>query len=176
MNFIFLTVLMGLNLVAGLFSVDTAKSKMVITGTSTVHDWESVVTKFSVTGNWNESTVTVLKASATVLSIESGKSIMDRKTFDALQSEKFPEITLTADRLNVAGQKVTGMASLKIAGVSRQVTISSNILSNTATQVKLKGEIPIKMSDYGIAPPTAMFGSLKTGDDVVVRYEFTLNK
>jgi polyisoprenoid-binding protein YceI len=76
----------------------------------------------------------------------------------------------------VAGQKVTGMASLKIAGVSRQVTISSNILSNTATQVKLKGEIPITMSDYGIAPPTAMFGSLKTGDDVVVRYEFTLNK
>jgi hypothetical protein len=27
------------------------------------------------------------------------------------------------------------------------------------------------MSDYGIDPPTAMLGTLKTGDDVVVHFE-----
>jgi len=32
------------------------------------------------------------------------------------------------------------------------------------------------MSKFGIAPPTAMFGSLETGDDVVIKFEILLNK
>jgi hypothetical protein len=175
MNVLFFAVLLALN-VAGVFTVNKADSKIVISGTSTIHDWESDVTDFSITGNWTANAVTDLKASAVVKSIKSGKSVMDNKTFDALQSETQPLIILTADNLAINAQRVSGSANLKIAGVSRQIAINAAILTNTATEVKLKGEIPITMSQYGITPPTAMFGSLKTGDDVVVRYEFTLTK
>jgi len=34
--------------------------------------------------------------------------------------------------------------------------------------------VPIKMTDYGIKPPTALFGRLKTGDDVKVNFELTI--
>jgi hypothetical protein len=30
------------------------------------------------------------------------------------------------------------------------------------------------MSDFGMKPPTAMLGTVKTGDDVTVRFEWTL--
>ncbi len=37
--------------------------------------------------------------------------------------------------------------------------------------VKATGMVPIKMTDYGIKPPTAIFGRLKTGDEVKVNFE-----
>jgi len=37
-----------------------------------------------------------------------------------------------------------------------------------------KGSVPIKMTDYGIKPPTALFGRLKTGDDVKVNFELSI--
>ena len=40
------------------------------------------------------------------------------------------------------------------------------------------GSIKIVMSDYGIEPPVAMFGTLKTGDEVTIDFElkFVSNK
>ena len=40
--------------------------------------------------------------------------------------------------------------------------------------MKAKGVVPIKMTDYGIKPPTAIFGRLKTGDEVKVNFELTV--
>ena len=34
--------------------------------------------------------------------------------------------------------------------------------------------VPIKMTDFGIKPPTAIFGRLKTGDDVKVNFELSI--
>jgi hypothetical protein len=32
------------------------------------------------------------------------------------------------------------------------------------------------MSDFGIDPPTAVMGTIKTGDDVVVKFDFEFNR
>jgi len=32
------------------------------------------------------------------------------------------------------------------------------------------------MTEYKMSPPTAMFGTLKTGDDVVVKFDITYKK
>jgi hypothetical protein len=34
--------------------------------------------------------------------------------------------------------------------------------------------VPIKMTDFGIKPPTAIFGRLKTGDEVKVNFELNV--
>jgi len=34
--------------------------------------------------------------------------------------------------------------------------------------------VPIKMTHYGITPPTAIFGRLKTGNEVKVNFELTV--
>jgi hypothetical protein len=40
--------------------------------------------------------------------------------------------------------------------------------------VMAKGLVPIKMTDYGIKPPTAIFGRVKTGNEVKVNFELTI--
>ena len=43
-----------------------------------------------------------------------------------------------------------------------------------ALTIKAAGVVPIKMTDYGIKPPTAIFGRLKTGDEVKVNFELNM--
>jgi hypothetical protein len=38
----------------------------------------------------------------------------------------------------------------------------------------LTGQLPIRMSDYGIKPPTAMMGTIKTGNDVKVTFRWAV--
>jgi hypothetical protein len=38
-------------------------------------------------------------------------------------------------------------------------------------RLRFTGSYPIDMPEYGITPPTAMFGSLRTGRRVVVHFE-----
>jgi len=34
-----------------------------------------------------------------------------------------------------------------------------------------EGSQPISMSDYGISAPTALFGTLKTGNDITINFK-----
>ncbi|MNL78729.1 hypothetical protein D3C87_2051920 [compost metagenome] len=39
------------------------------------------------------------------------------------------------------------------------------------TGVLIKGKKEIKMSDYGVKPPTILLEFLKTGDDIIIEFE-----
>jgi len=40
--------------------------------------------------------------------------------------------------------------------------------------IEARGEVPILMSDYGIKPPTALFGALRASNRVVVKFALKL--
>lgn len=153
-----------------------AESKLLIQGTSTIHDWESVVETYSITGNLQNENLIDVRVVVKSKSIKSGKSIMDDKTYDALKEEKFPEIIFKSTSLSIQESKITGFGTLEIAGVSKQKTIEVIIVNQTATELKVKGTVKFKMSEFGIEPPTAMFGSIKTGDEVSITYELMFKK
>lgn len=152
-----------------------ADSTMSILGTSSVHDWESVVTDFEVAGTMNNDIISNLNVEVVVTSIESGKSIMDDKTHDALLSGKFPKIYFKADRLEVIDSKIKGKGVLTMAGESRPIAIVADAKLDANKRMEVKGSVDLKMSDFGIDPPTAMFGSLQTGDEVTIKYQLLLN-
>lgn len=52
-------------------------------------------------------------------------------------------------------------------------------MENTTSEMHLIGELPIlgfKMSDFNIEPPTAMFETFRTGDEVTIKYDILLHK
>lgn len=156
--------------------LDKSRSSLSILGTSSVHDWESVVNEFSVSGNIDGKSITSLKVEVVVKSIESGKGIMDNKTYDALLEKDFPEIVFEAPFLEIEGENISGDGTLSLAGQSQKMTINAKILTSSETELKVGGEVKVTMSEYGITPPTAMFGTLKTGDKVTIKYELLLKK
>lgn len=157
-------------------NLDKGKSSMQILGTSSLHDWEMDVNEFDVAGTISNEAVNKLVVSVTSKSMKSGKSIMDNKAYDAVEEEEYPLIYFKADKLAIANNTISGKGELSIAGETKAIDFSASISEDTEEIMQIKGEVPIKMTDFNISPPTAMFGTLKTGDDVVIRYDIFLIK
>lgn len=153
----------------------SSENTLKVLGTSTVHDWKSDVEEFTVTGTINDDEITGLEVSVVTKSITSGKSIMDDKTYEALKAERFATIQFKAQSLKVVNGKVNGGGDLTIAGVTKPITLSATSVAQ-AEGFKISGSTAFKMSDFGINPPTAMFGSLKTADDVSIEFDMILSK
>ncbi|NBW70684.1 MAG: YceI family protein, partial [Bacteroidetes bacterium] len=114
------------------WSAMTAKNvELKILGTSSVHDWESTVETVSIEAElWiEEDEIKGIQNAQLVAhskSIESGKSIMNGKIYDALDVDTHPEITFQFLEMNkLSDQEVEITGNLHLAGISRKITVSS---------------------------------------------------
>lgn len=163
------------------YSLDQGKSTMRVEGTSTVHDWEMDAGGLKCNMLATLENDKIVKIDEVLFScpaekILSDNSIMDGKTQDALKAEDYPVINFkmeSVETLNHSGDKFSGEMSgiVKIAGVAKNVRIKFSGASITGNTIQVKGTIPLKMSDFNMKPPVAMFGALKTGNEVKVNYD-----
>ncbi|MEP0365833.1 MAG: YceI family protein [Cyclobacteriaceae bacterium] len=171
---IFMMVLPLTAKVNGTLTVKKSDSQVTIFGTSSLHDWEEDVKDFTVQGTWKDNLISNLELKMKTASIESGKSIMDDKTHEALKADKYPWITFSASELTIEGTDVSGDGQLTIAGKSQPIKVKSVVKEKGTDYLIVTGSEKINMKNYGIEPPTAMFGSLLTGELVTISYEFKL--
>lgn len=180
-----LTVVLGLFLMLPTmaqsnFTVDPS-STMTITGTSSMHDWDEDVTEIngtlaaSVSGK-ELTNISAFTLTVPVESIESGKSIMDNKTYDALKYEEHPQIEfelLELSSIQKVGSNymVKGKGKLTIAGVTQTVDVMAAWGFNDDGQLLCRGGYTIDMTDYEMEPPVAMMGAMKVGEKVNVKYD-----
>jgi len=160
--------------------------KMEVTGTSTMHDWEmkgaggscSAQLVFDASGKISQ--IKDINFSFPVKQLKSGKDAMDGNAYKALKTEKHPNITgrlvdatfSTADNLNY---KIQAVLKLQISGVTKDVKVTADGKLNKDKSLTIKGERKIDMNDFKVEPPAFMFGTVKTGKDVVVKFDLTLN-
>lgn len=158
------------------FVLDQSQSSVVVQGTSSVHDWESNAEKIEGSAtismeNDMVKEITGLQLNVDASSIKSGKRIMDNKTEDALQAKKHPKITFTYDSVqSVTQDSVTVTGTLSIAGAEQQVELSGAWSVESDGNLRIQGAEALMMSSYGIEAPTAMMGTLKTGDEVTIAF------
>jgi len=165
-----------------IYQIEKSESSILIKGTSSLHDWESVAEEFDGAASFlfEEGKLTNIEAlSFSVLteSIKSGKRIMDNKTKDALDAKKNPSIIfsfLSIDEVTEDSITVTG--SLKLAGVTKEISLTSAYMVSPNSNITVSGVETINMQDYGVNPPTAMMGTLKTGGIVDVEFKITFSK
>lgn len=168
-------------------------TKITVSGTSTLHDWESDVTKYEGSADIenNLASSEKIKKNDKIKSFEikiqvdgiiSGRGeTMDSRTFKALKYEEHPNITFTlsdSDIKNVDGAKFTLLArgDLEIAGQTKaiEMTIAGERLS--PDKFKFNGSYKLNMKDYGVEPPTAMFGQIVCGEEVEIKFDLELVK
>ena len=92
-----------------------------------------------------------------------------------LKAAEFPEITFKLARIEAgaAANTLKAIGLLKIAGVEKPVTLDLKTAVNAST-ITVVGELTLLMTDYGIAPPKAMLGMLKTDPKITVTFETVL--
>lgn len=162
------------------YSLTTKDNKAVISGTSSLHDWESDIQNFTsdfhlVKEGTSVRGVDNLSFTLIVRDIRSDNSLMDRKTYDALKAVEFPQIKFLGtgvSGLTSQGEKFSGnvKGKLTLAGQTRDIEVpfTGTLIDNNNLDITANAEV--SFSNFGIKPPTAMMGALKTGDKVNVSF------
>ncbi|MEZ5056724.1 MAG: YceI family protein [Saprospiraceae bacterium] len=185
---IFLTaliILLGTSFLVGQTTYQTKKANVSVLGTSNLHDWEMTGTQASLKGTFDIENgalagIENVFVEIPVKSIKSSKgSIMDGKTYDALKSDKHPKITFRLKNVNSINPKsgayeVKATGDLTIAGYTKSVLLNVMVKVLPSGELEITGSKDLKMTEYKMEPPTAMFGALTTGDDVTIKFATTL--
>lgn len=168
------------------YSIIPENSTMTIQGTSSLHDWQMEVTDLecSTTLLINEKHIKSIGDtwfSCRTTSIVSDYKLMDRKTYEALKAEEYSTINfrMANDKdISPTGNEFKGSVTgyLSIAGKTKEVDVPFRGRLLEDGQIELEGKIPLEMSEFNIYPPTALMGSLKTGDEVWISYSLKLKK
>lgn len=160
-------------------------SVVKVEGTSTLHNWtmESTTIKGEISAptpdNWNAPAKAVVTIPVTSLKSEHAK--MDKLMADALKAKTNPEIRYEMTQATPSNVTATAFVlktqgKLTIAGTTKDVAFDVQGSRNADGRYTLAGQAPIKMTAFGIKPPTAMMNTIKTGDDVKVTFRWVVEK
>jgi polyisoprenoid-binding protein YceI len=156
---------------------------MTVSGTSTMHVWQSSVEKISASGSYilTSSKLVEVKDVVVKIPVRSIKSTkgktMDNKTYEAFNYEKNPDITFAMNRcvVNETNSTIDLIGTLSMAGKTLPIGLKVNYKVLPNGELKITGSKQLTMTDFGMEPPTAMMGAIKVGDEVAVSFEITLN-
>ncbi len=172
--------------VAQTFNVNNTASSLIIEGTSNIHDWEIEAKdqQGKLIAELNDGQLVKLTQLDFVVkaeSLKSGKGGMDKNTYKALNTDKHKTITYkltevkSIDCTTTGNCKVTTTGNLTIAGTTKPIEIIFDAKVNGDKMV-LSGTKSIKMTDFKVDPPTAMFGTITTGDELTIKFQTVFNK
>jgi polyisoprenoid-binding protein YceI len=167
------------------------ESKLWIDGTSNLHEWSCKATTLEAMVELDASAaarVSVAPPKALkrveikvpVKSLKCNHGGMDGNVYKALKADQSPEISYIMATFEATPNTGTddfvlhATGTLTIAGKENKLDMDVKATRLPDGTVKATGVVPIKMTDYGIKPPTAIFGRLKTGDEVKVNFELSV--
>ena len=164
-----------------------SSAKVTIDGTSNIHEYtasttEVRLTRVAVAGGisgagvlaavLNPGAVEAFEIAVRAAALTSPKEGLDKNMHKALKVGEFKDITFRLIRLE-STPSLKAIGVLKIAGVEREVAFELKTIA-TATTLTVTGQVPLLMTDYGITPPKAMLGMLKTDPKITVTFEVVL--
>ena len=172
------------SLMAQNYTLSNSASQLTVFGTSNLHDWEVVAEQQSGDIKLvNDGTLSIseLKVKIVSESLKSGKSGMDKNTYKALKTNSYKSIDFemlqvkSMESVGNSNYKVTVTGNLTIAGVTKKIELSFK-MGVSDSKVTLEGEKAINMTHYNVEPPTALLGTIKTGEELTIKFKSILTK
>ena len=163
--------------------------KVTITGNSNVHAWTAATSKIRVTrariapaaagGDLWETAlkpgiIEAFEIAIPAASLTAPKGDLDKNMHKALKVTEHADITFKLVRFETAaagGTRAVGI--LRIAGVEKEVALDITT-KRAGSTLAVSGRVDLLMTDYGIAPPKAMLGMLKTDPKVTITFDTVL--
>ena len=156
---------------------------VTIHGTMSSHNWVETIGK--VTGDMvagrrvgGGADVKSIRIVMDVRSIRSDMgTVMDNRTYKALKADADPQITFLLDAPVIIlpfrrGEKpIALLGHLTLAGVTRPVALLVDYFEVTSDSMRFEGRQMIKMTDFGVKPPSALFGTLRAGSDITIYFK-----
>lgn len=173
------------------YNVDET-STLIIKGTSTIHDWEADVEEMDIEialepANLQKDSMTnpveSFSITVPVESIESGKGGMNRKIYGALKKDDYPQIKFELNKAILADAmaspdsfELKSTGALTIKGNTQEIVFPVKGTRMDGNNFRFEGSYSLNMKDYDVDPPSAMFGTIKSGEEVEIVFNILVTK
>ena len=162
------------------YHVENDKSTLIIMGSSNLTDWNQFVDDIHATLDVEQKGSTILAVNSLdiiipVEAIKSGQHAMDENAYKALKGKDFPLITYRLLESSISNTDVTLRGIINVAGEEKEIEIHTTY-SSTSRLLVLSGELKLKMTDFGIEPPSALMGVMKTNDDLLLEFSLVFER
>lgn len=161
------------------FTLDV-KTNFSVLGTSTLHDWEMKSASRTGTANLTVTDSKLVDINSIDITlptetIKSEKKSMDKVAYETLKIDKFKNIKYvlkSADKVNETTWNLTG--TYTIAGVSK--VLKTQVRTTIANGVvNMQGSNKITFTEFGMKSPTALLGTIRTGEDLIIKFNLNFN-
>jgi polyisoprenoid-binding protein YceI len=162
-------------------------SEVTIEGTSSMHAFHCKTNKImayvDVDPGYTKDLTKVarpivsVKVNIVVRTLSCGNGQMDKNMYSTLDADKNPTIKYTMSGYDILDgsakpaafvAKTTG--TLTISGQEKVISMKINAERLSDGKATAEGEQDVLMTDFGIKPPSFMFGTLKVGNEIKVRF------
>jgi polyisoprenoid-binding protein YceI len=162
-------------------------SEVTIEGTSSMHAFHCKTNKImayvDVDPGYTKDLTKVarpivsVKVNIVVRTLSCGNGQMDKNMYSTLDADKNPIIRYTMSGYDILDgsakpaafvAKTTG--TLTISGQEKVINMKINAERLSDGKATAQGEEDVLMTDFGIKPPSFMFGTLKVGNEIKVRF------
>ena len=169
--------------------VTQPQSKMWVEGTSTIKSFTCTVPEFALTVNADGSgavaavlggqkAVRSVELAVPTAKIECGNGKMNDHLRSALKAESNPTIRFTLASYDVAkgaeGVQGTMRGSLSLGGAQHPIDVTATATDAGNGALRVVGGYEVAMSAYDLKAPSLMFGRIKVGDKVQVKFDLVL--
>lgn len=163
-----------------------ADSKLWIEGGSNLHDWTCRASSIDAAIDVDEAFLKAPAATSSLLkkvqvkvpvrNLKCGHGGMDNNLYKALKADDTPDISYIVATFDVVpgatsdSFTVKTVGALTIAGTEKTVNLEVTATRLADGGIRADGELPLLMTDFGVKPPTAMLGTLRTSNKVTVKF------
>jgi len=164
---------------------------MSIEGTSNVRDWEAEIgtmegslqirnTDGIELAALQPGDFSSLQLRIPVQDIDTDTRRLTRNLKDYLKGDEHPIITFELQQitsLEGSGNRVQIKAVGVVTAAGQSHTTQMNVTAERGDDGSLtfSGSQPLKMTEFGISPPTAMMGAIRAVDDITIHYNVRFN-
>jgi len=162
-------------------------SELTIEGTSTLHDFHCKTNKINAyvdvdpgyTKDLTKVTrpIAAVKVNIVVKTLTCGNGQMDRNMYGTLKADENQLIKYTLSGYDILDGTASPSSfvantngTLVVAGKERPIAMKINAERTSDGKAIAQGEQTLRMSDFGIDPPSFMLGRLKVGDQIKVKF------
>jgi polyisoprenoid-binding protein YceI len=164
------------------------ESQLWVEGTSTIRSFKCTVPEFDLKVDGDANAVTAVldakKAVKTVTlslaapKIDCGSGTMNDHMRESLKADKLPTIRFTLSGYDVAkaaaGVEGTVHGSLLLGGTEKPVDVTAVATDAGNGALHIVGSYELALSAFDLKAPSLMFGRIKVGDKVQVKFDLVL--
>ena len=163
------------------------ESKLWVDGTSTVRSWSCTAADVDAVVeaapnaiaqvSAGEKGVTGVRVRVEAAKLDCGNGTMNEHMRKALKADasKVIAFTLADYQVSKSADGVAGTltGTLSLGGVTKTIAIPATG-KREGGALRVVGSYPLNMKDYDLKPPTLMFGRIKVGETVTVKFDLLL--